>query len=297
MTRCVSTCQKKSLDNCKSNSKCIYVNGKTRKYCRLSYKYKMNKLSCNVTKKITRKQAATRIQTLFRKNKTKKIQNKQNNNSMSSAITPRKKYYNKYFDKPVTLLGKKDFFQVSFSNPNQFNKYAQITDKPKIECFIQTLFSLGLRDRKEGKKDIEKLEQYKIGILSTEATKYIENSFGLKKGQVNFRIFNNVFTNNNEFKYDISYNLQENLENNYATIIYLEYTKGSRKWGHYIVAYKYKDKILYFDPQDKTHTKHTHKLSLEGVIVSRYGYFKMKNVRKSVEIKNNTCSMEFLGGE
>ena len=44
MTRCVSTCQKKSLDNCKSNSKCIYVNGKTRKYCRLSYKYKMNKL-------------------------------------------------------------------------------------------------------------------------------------------------------------------------------------------------------------------------------------------------------------
>ena len=57
------------------------------------------------------------------------------------------------------------------------------------------------------------------------------------------------------------------------------------------------NKIVYFDPQDKTHTKHTHKLSLEGVIVSRYGYFKIKNVRKSVELQNNICPMEFLGGE
>ena len=300
MPKCVSVCRKKILADCKVNPKCLYINGTTRKYCRLSSKYKMSKPSCNVIKRMSKKQAATHIQKLFIKNRTKKRTLKKMDKSASSVVTPRKAYVNKYFvgkEKPVTLLGKRDFFQVSFTNPNQFKKYVQITDKPRIDCFIQTLFSLGLRDRKEGKKDIVKLEKYKIGIKNSDAAKYIQTSFGLKPGQVDFRIFDNVFKNNDEFKKDISDNLQRNIDNNYATIVFLEYEKGKRNWGHYIVAYKYNDKIVYFDPQDKTHTKHTHKLSLEGVIVSRYGYFKIKNVRKSVELQNNICPMEFLGGE
>lgn len=114
MPKCVSVCRKKILADCKVNPKCLYINGTTRKYCRLSSKYKMSKPSCNVIKRMSKKQAATHIQKLFIKNRTKKRTLKKMDKSASSVVTPRKAYVNKYFvgkEKPITLLGKRDFFK------------------------------------------------------------------------------------------------------------------------------------------------------------------------------------------
>jgi hypothetical protein len=48
--KCVSKCKGIDENVCTPDKKCKYIN-KTRKYCRLDYKYKMNKPNCNVTLK------------------------------------------------------------------------------------------------------------------------------------------------------------------------------------------------------------------------------------------------------
>lgn len=60
MPRCFSKCRKVKEEDCVEKQKCKYVNGKTRKYCRLSTKYKMDK-SCNVTRKFKKGEAAAVI--------------------------------------------------------------------------------------------------------------------------------------------------------------------------------------------------------------------------------------------
>jgi hypothetical protein len=40
--KCFSVCKGKKLIKCNKNRKCVIVKGKTRKYCKLSKKYKMN---------------------------------------------------------------------------------------------------------------------------------------------------------------------------------------------------------------------------------------------------------------
>lgn len=49
--KCVSTCSEFEKSEC-NPPRCKYVVGKTLKYCRLSEKYKMNKPTCNVTRRV-----------------------------------------------------------------------------------------------------------------------------------------------------------------------------------------------------------------------------------------------------
>jgi hypothetical protein len=49
LKKCISKCKGIDEPNCTLPKKCKYINGKTRKYCRLDYKYKMNKPDCNIT--------------------------------------------------------------------------------------------------------------------------------------------------------------------------------------------------------------------------------------------------------
>lgn len=64
--RCVSTCKQRPIDDCRKTYRCSYTNGEKRKFCRLSSKYKMNKQTCNVTRRFTKKTAASRIQRFVR---------------------------------------------------------------------------------------------------------------------------------------------------------------------------------------------------------------------------------------
>lgn len=56
MTRsiCVSSCKSLEKDNC-NLPRCKYISGNTRKYCKLSSNYKMDKTSCKVTRRIKKK--------------------------------------------------------------------------------------------------------------------------------------------------------------------------------------------------------------------------------------------------
>jgi hypothetical protein len=74
--KCVSGCKGFHTDICNQAPKCAYINGNTRKYCRLSSKFKMGKPpKCNVTKRIKKsqiKEEASKKISAFLKQKTKK---------------------------------------------------------------------------------------------------------------------------------------------------------------------------------------------------------------------------------
>lgn len=53
--RCVSSCKQFPKEEC-NPPRCNYINGTTRKYCRLSSKYIMNKSSCNISRRIKKKE-------------------------------------------------------------------------------------------------------------------------------------------------------------------------------------------------------------------------------------------------
>ena len=69
--KCISICKGKPTDECNTNEKCKYINGKTRKYCRLSYRYKMNKTNCNFTRKYKKSEAASMIRRFVNRNPVK----------------------------------------------------------------------------------------------------------------------------------------------------------------------------------------------------------------------------------
>jgi hypothetical protein len=60
MPRCFSKCRKIKKEECGEKQKCKYIDRNTRKYCRLSTKYKKDK-SCNVTRKFKKGETAAVI--------------------------------------------------------------------------------------------------------------------------------------------------------------------------------------------------------------------------------------------
>ena len=229
------------------------------------------------------------------KNKSGECVPKKQISRIISPNTPRKEYVKKYFDKPIQLLGKTKLFQVSFQNPEQFINHTRITEDTNMECFIQTLFSLGLRDRKEGKQDLERIKGYNQGVLFEEAVKYIKTSFALKDDQLKY-VYTIIFSTGSESKESISKFFNKRLVNNYAAIFSVTFKKDETTLGHYVIAYKYNDIVNYFDPQQKIHTTNPEELSPEGWYIAQYGYFRTINVEKSMKLKNTTCPIEFFGG-
>lgn len=59
--RCISECKQLTKKKCPLHEKCIYCNGQTRKYCRLSSKYKYDS-ECNITRRFRKKEEIPRTQ-------------------------------------------------------------------------------------------------------------------------------------------------------------------------------------------------------------------------------------------
>lgn len=206
--------------------------------------------------------------------------------------TPRRVYY-KTFYRNNTFLLPKPLFQISFKDPRQFELYTQITSKTGNECFIQTLFSLGLRDVKEGKKDVAKIKKTNVkGVQFDEAANYFETSFGLQPGQILY----------NENKYttmpEMDDFFKQNLENNFATIFSLSFFNyNSDLLGHYLIVYKVFDTLHYFDPQMNKHYENLSNLMYElGVVrnlnIVAYGFYETHNIKNPIELKNNYCPIK-----
>ena len=233
--------------------------------------------------------------------------------SFTRPTTPRTSYARTYFTKPIVLKAM-TLFQVPF-DISQFRNYKQITADTNIECFIQTLFSLGLRDIHVAKEDIEKLTLMKRGTPWTEATKYIEHSFGLDDGQVSHEWLISEFVSNkfSEYIKNPTYSLSDHyselrhdaisnscniilseLDNDCATILLLIYA-SRENYGHYIIASKRNNNLLFFDPQKNKFNVDINTLSENPII--RIGVINVRNITTPVELKTNTCSIAFNGGK
>jgi hypothetical protein len=171
--------------------------------------------------------------------------------------TPRTKYAKQFFKKEDIYLANKNFkskesnpllFQLSFHDVKQFKDYANLSKNPNLDCVYQALFSLGLREVKQAKKEAAYVNKFgKRGVMLSELKKYISTTFGIDAERVRSKVFRDMpETNVTNFLY-------ETLNDNHATILFLnfeDYT-GVTQYVHCIIAYRYNYDIIYFNPQGR----------------------------------------------
>ena len=156
----------------------------------------------------------------------------------SVTATPRTQYACR-FKKPI-YLSERDLFQIHFDTPDQFKHYTNLSKAPKLDCGYQSLFALGLIEVEHAKKSAEDVNtKGKVGIFTNELRSFFRLNFGFTPTE---RI-QSLET------YDATVFLESKLANNHATILLLHFAKN----GHYIVAYKYKDIVHFYDPQANKH--------------------------------------------
>lgn len=216
---------------------------------------------------------------------------------LKTEDSPRKIYAEKYLTHPVELLGNKYLFQVSFPNIEQFTNYKPLT-KHTADCFIQTIFSLGMRCEKTVKEDIQKLRKKKSysGVTSSEMLNYFEKIFGIERDH--FRFIPNVvsFKKPNEGVEKMTKFLDKELENNYATIVdvHLKRKDSPQICGHIMLAYKHNDIVYFFDPQINRLERDPNDMR-DDYYVKQYNVFRTVDLKESVELKDSTCSINFSG--
>jgi len=199
-------------------------------------------------------------------------------------------------------------FQVSFSNKEQFTQYVGLSKTPpRVDCFYQTAFSLGLRSLNKLKKDVDKANfKAKEGVIPEDAAKFIACSFGLTDKNVELK--KRGFAHSNETNRDtINDKMETELVNNHATIICLGFVekdeegKDVKKSKHYIVAYKYNDKVFYFDPQRQIEDKNVLNIIYEPqtghqVFIEELITFLVKNVTEhKLLLKKKNCKIPYYG--
>lgn len=168
--------------------------------------------------------------------------------------TPRTKYSCRYFEKPIQM-SKNELFQVGFDTPNQFKKYVNLSKAPKLDCGYQSLFALGLLEVEHAKKSAEEVNtKGKVGIFTDKLTTFFRINFGFTSKE-SIQAYDSK---------DTKTFLENHLENNYATILLLQFAKN----GHYIVGYKWKNKVYFYDPQQNKHIKVDKKI--------KFSFFKVK---------------------
>lgn len=170
-----------------------------------------------------------------------------------TKATPRTQYACR-FKNPI-YLSERDLFQIHFDTPDQFIQYTNLSKAPKLDCGYQSLFALGLLEVEHAKKSAEEVNKKgKVGIFTNELRTFFRINFGFTPNET-------IHTYERRF---IKLFLENNLANNHATIILLHFAKN----GHYIVAYKYKDVVHFYDPQANKHRTVDEKTS--------FYYFKVK---------------------
>ena len=153
------------------------------------------------------------------------------------TATPRTQYACR-FKKPI-YLSERELFQIHFDTPDQFTNYVNLSKAPKLDCGYQSLFALGLLEVEHAKKSAEEVNtKGKVGIYNNELMTFFRVNFGFTPKET-IEVYNRHY---------IKLFLKHHLANNHATILLLQL-----KSGHYIVAYKYKDVVHFYDPQASKH--------------------------------------------
>ena len=171
------------------------------------------------------------------------------NTEKLKMATPRTKYSCRYFKKPIQM-SKNELFQVLFDTPDQFKKYVNLSKAPKLDCGYQSLFALGLLEVEHAKKSSEEVNtKGKFGIFTDKLITFFRINFGFTSKE-SIQAYNT----DNAKKF-----VEDHLENNYATILLLEFSKN----GHYIVGYKWKNKVYFYDPQQNKHVQVDKKIKFD----------------------------------
>lgn len=240
--------------------------------------------------------------------------------SIYSPQTPRTKYEKTHFaNKPIIMLDKLHpgdktaVFQVGFDNPKQFKDYTNLSKNPTIDCFYQSLFSLGLRKAETAKKDAAEINLKGIeGVSGHDIANYLTKSFDLKLPQkieyilLDMKINDKLISDNKIANKTITKFFQDNLKDNHASIFTLRlyYEQYDKTIGHALIVYKYKNKIYFFDPQHKgiRDDKLTNSRSLLNFIqyyynplISRFAHFVVHNIDNPIYVKNTECPIPYTG--
>jgi len=241
----------------------------------------------------------------------------------TDSVTPRTAFSKAYFTKPVTLLNKypedsesvsqhKLLFQVSFTSPDQFVNYVNLSkNRPKIDCFYQSLFSIGLRDVNKAKMDsVEVDEKGERGVRVTDQKEYLAKVFGLRDGQIEYVNSGEIRDSNGLFTKRLGLErirdvLKRKLKDNHTTPLALFFYKyGKATFGHTIIAYKYRGTIYFFDPQQKgilddkkIRSKTLTHLSkyAENSYIGGFSYFMIDELPEPREPINLTCDIPYVG--
>lgn len=209
-----------------------------------------------------------------------------------------------------------NMFQVSFTSPRQFDYYYNLaggeTCRPLelADCVYQCFFALGLMTLDIAKQHAERARAM-TPTPNKSITDFCKCAFGLEGDDIVYD------TRRYERRRDLSEGdpdffeetigtfLNAHLYNGYATMIaYNAYNESRRRGrGHIIIAYKYNDRINYFDPQtaclqgafDVTNpTSYFYGQQIaEGERVTAVMYLKMnkKNEAGFFELKTNECKV------
>jgi hypothetical protein len=243
--------------------------------------------------------------------------------STSTSKTPRTLYARaKFKDRPVYLLDRARelsmpgsaepsiLFQISISGPEQFTNYANLSkkkgDKPPIDCFFQSLFTLGLREVSLAKKDAKEINKKgKDGVLFSEGAKYLSSTFGIPKEFVKYVPVTFPSYNNKHATTHITQFMDNYLENNHATILAIHLDKyGKSVVSHYMIVYKHKNKVFYFDPQRKGDLPDNKVLSKTlshiikytgNTLIAGFGYYTVAGLDDPIQMINVSCPIQYVG--
>ena len=244
------------------------------------------------------------------------------NKQSVDMATPRTKYAKTYFsNKPIIMSDNhgpgeaKVLFQVGFTTPKQFENYANLSERPKIDCFYQSLFSIGLIDVNKAKKNSEDVNtKGKIGVSTSAIKEYLEKSFELSsKEKIQYETLNipgdaKGFLNIKVQNETITQFFMDHLKNNHATIFTIQFfimKDGKRAdFSHAIVAYKYNYRIYFFDPQNKglVNNKSVKSRTLMHLIkyygnrhIVKMGYFNVYGLDGQKKLVNSECPIPYEG--
>ena len=238
----------------------------------------------------------------------------------SERETPRSIYAKSYFANNKTdihLLDKIEptdtsvMFQVNYNDVSQFTNHVNLSHSPLIDCFFQSIFSLGLRDVTMAKNDAENINTKGIaGVDTGEVEIFIKNAFNLAPNEyIQFRMSHLDYyikqKKSQEFiNRIIQIRLGNELKDGYATVLYVEryISENGNTGGHYIVVYKYNNTIYFFDPQKNSRYNtlkggfnSTNIYEVLDTEILYYGIFTVYNLKSLKPLVNTSCPIKYIG--
>jgi hypothetical protein len=234
-----------------------------------------------------------------------------------SPNTPRTLYAKAHFKgKPIYLLDRATpisetapeiLFQLSFSGPEQFKQYVNLSDNPQVDCFFQTMFALGLRNTRLAKKNSVEVNTTKevTGVLYEEMRKYLASSFGIPHELVQQLAMSTSLQNERglpDNKVAIAYIknfFSKYLENNYCTIFGVDFARWNG--SHVMIVYKHNNIVYFFDPQvkgihaDKQVISKTlaHLAKYTRKVISALRFFTVKDLDEPVQLLDVSCPVKY----